>query len=117
MSFYKDYAKKYIGQSDCARLILEGCDINEKIKLERLDFGEDGSYSAYIVDESCEIPSHYEKQCTFFNFVNVIDDSGITEKLYGREIAFYTAGDFGCLIQVKEPYFNTLSKINRFYIY
>ena len=121
MSYYKDYAKIYIGTSDCARLILEGCDrwekINQKIKLERLDFGEDGSYSAYIVDEDCEIPSHYRKQCTFFDFVNIIDDGGISERLHGREIIFYTAGDFGCLIQVKDPCDNTLNRINRFYIY
>lgn len=121
MSYYKDYAKTYIGASDCARLILEGCDkreeVNQKIKFERLEFGEDGSYSAYIVDEDCEIPSHYEKKCIFYDFVKIIDDFEISEKLYGEEITFYTAGDFGCLIQVKEAAGNTISKINRFYIY
>lgn len=121
MSYYKDYAKRYIGMSDCARLILEGCDrweaANQKIKLERLDFGEDGGYDAYVVDEDCEIPAHYKKQFAFYDFVNIIDDTGLQERLGGREITFYTAGNFGCLIQVKEPDYNTLSKINRFYIY
>lgn len=56
MKDHREYKKIPLGESDIASLLLRhpaGC--------EMLDFGEDGSYSAYLVDDDCEIPEHYTK--------------------------------------------------------
>lgn len=60
MKNYKEYEKRFIGSSDIAALILVGCDENG-LKTSTLDFGEDGSYMAYVVDEDAEIGAHYKK--------------------------------------------------------
>ena len=56
MKDHHKYSKIPLGESDIASLLLRhpaGCDV--------LDFGTDGGYSAYLVDEECEIPGHYAK--------------------------------------------------------
>ena len=47
MKNYKDYNKTYIGSSDSAYLTLKTITGTT----EKLCFGEDGSYSAYVVDD------------------------------------------------------------------
>lgn len=57
MKNYKDYNKTYIGSSERAYLTLKTITGTT----EKLCFGEDGSYSAYVVDEDTLIPKHYHK--------------------------------------------------------
>lgn len=54
MKNYKDYNKTYIGSSDSAYLTLKTITGTT----EKLCFGEDGSYSAYVVDEDTLIPKN-----------------------------------------------------------
>ena len=104
MKTYKDFEKRYIGSSDIASLILAGCRTEEGLKTEALSFGEDGSYSAYIVkqseNEEIKIESHYTKVATFNHWLKVYDDDGKTFDCMGKEINIYRAGQFGCIIQI-----------------
>lgn len=50
MRSYKSYESSYIGDSNIAALILAGIS-DGGLQSKVLDFGEDGRYSAYIVDE------------------------------------------------------------------
>lgn len=99
MSYYKNYLKEYIGASDSARLLIEGVNDEGIMDVKRLNFGEDGSYNAYIVDARCEIPSHYQLQFSFNDFIIINDDCGRVAKYEAKKINIYTAGNFGCIIQ------------------
>lgn len=99
MKNYKEYEEKFIGGSDIAALILVGCDENG-LKTSHLNFGEDGSYRAYIVDENAEIGAHYKKVADFKYWFKIYDDHGLTYRVNAKEINIYRAGDFGCIIQV-----------------
>lgn len=104
MKTYKDFEKTYIGGSDIASLILVGCRKDEGLKTEPLYFGEDGGYSAYIVNqtekEEIKIESHYTKVATFNHWLKIYDDDGKTFDCRGKEINIYRAGQFGCIIQI-----------------
>lgn len=50
MTYYKNYTREYIGASDSARLLIEGVNNEGIMDVKRLNFGEDGSYNAYVVD-------------------------------------------------------------------
>lgn len=99
MNYYKNYMKEYIGASDSARLLIEGVNDEGIMEVKRLNFGEDGSYNAYIVDAKCEIPSHYQLQFSFNDFILINDDFGRVAKCESQKINIYTAGSFGCIIQ------------------
>ena len=100
MKTYKNYEKKFIGVSDYATLILVGCDKNG-LKTEQLHFGEDGWYSAYIVEGAdVIIDSHYEKVATFNHWLKIYDDTARTFCEHAKEFNIYRAGDFGCIIQI-----------------
>lgn len=100
MKTYKDFTKEYIGTSDIASLILAGCDENG-LSLKELHFGGDGSYNAYIIDDSTiEIPSHYRKVAEFESWMKVYDDGGLTGKFVGKKITVYRAAEMGCIIQI-----------------
>lgn len=93
---YKEFPKKYIGESDKAFLLLVSSQ-EEK----QLTFGEDGFYSAYIVtDENCEIPDYYKKVFTCAGKLEVRDDHGQTAVFSGEQIEVYRAGEFGCIIRI-----------------
>lgn len=94
---YKEAEKKYIGSSDCARLILDGSD-----RVEHLMFGEDGSYDAYVIDEGYEIGEHYVRCAEFSGWLKIYDDEGLTAKFYGDTIEVYRAGQFGCIIKISK---------------
>lgn len=98
MKNYKEYEKRFIGSSDIAALILVGCDENG-LKTSTLDFGEDGSYMAYVVDEDAEIGAHYKKVADFKHWLKIYDDDELTYRVNAQEINIYRAGDFGCIIQ------------------
>ena len=103
MKSYKEYEEKLIGGSDIAALILVGCDENG-LKTSHLDFGEDGSYRAYVVDENAEIGAHYKKVANFECWLKIYDDDGLTYRVNAREINIYRAGGFGCIIQTIGKY-------------
>lgn len=98
MKNYKEYEKRFIGASDIAALILVGCDENG-LKTSTLDFGEDGSYMAYVVDEDAELGAHYKKVADFKHWLKIYDDDELTYRVNAQEINIYRAGDFGCIIQ------------------
>lgn len=60
-----DYQKntEHIGSSDIGILILSGFERGKGFQLKKLFFGEDGTYSAYIVNGQTHIPDHYELIC------------------------------------------------------
>ena len=85
MKNYKEYEKRFIGASDIAALILVGCDENG-LKTSTLDFGEDGSYMAYVVDEDAEIGAHYKKVADFKHWLKIYDDDELTYRINAQEI-------------------------------
>jgi hypothetical protein len=100
MKNYKDFDKSFIGASDTATLILAGYQEGKGIVATTLDFGEDGIYKAYIVDDETEIGSHYTKVATFNSWLKIYDDDELTSRIKAKEINIYRAGDFGCIIQL-----------------
>lgn len=99
MKNYKDFEKQYIGSSDIASLILVGCDENG-LSLKELHFGQDTSYSAYIVDDEAEIGSHYHKVAEFESWLKVYDDEELVKCFKGNKIIVYRAAEMGCIIQI-----------------
>lgn len=96
MKTYKDYPKISLGYSDMSELI-----VRTPADLAFLYFGKDGSYSAYVVDEECEIPEHYTlRGKTNAHWLKVYDDEGLTATFYGTEISIYRAGEMGCIVKV-----------------
>ena len=93
--YYKDYEVKLLGSSDIASLILAGAD-----GVSYLDFGSDGSYSAYVVDDNAIIGEHYKLIASFDYWLRVYDDEGLTATFKASKINVYRAGDFGCIIQL-----------------
>lgn len=90
--------EKVYRASDIAALILVGCDENG-LKTSTLDFGEDGSYMAYVVDEDAEIGAHYKKVADFKHWLKIYDDDELIYRVNAQGINIYRAGDFGCIIQ------------------
>ena len=87
--------KDYIGASDIAELTL--CCNGEKTPLH---FGEDGTYHAYIVHGTCDIPLHYAEVAQFKDKIDIIDDDGFVTCYEANVIRVYRAGEFGCIIQL-----------------
>lgn len=73
MKNYKDYNKTYIGSSDSAYLTLKTITGTT----EKLCFGEDGSYSAYVVDEDTLIPKHYHKEFEFTDSLEIYNTTSV----------------------------------------
>lgn len=98
---YKDFYKDIIGSSDIASLILVGCEPDGKLKTQILNFGQDDTYSAYLIDESdVEIGSHYHEAARFYHWMKIYDDDGLVENFNADEIVVYRAGEMGCIIQL-----------------
>lgn len=102
MKTYKDFEKQHIGSSDIASLILAGYKDGEGFVTMPLYFGQDGSYSAYIVDDETEIGSHYEKRAEFDTWLKIYDDEGLVNTFNAKKIIVYRAAEMGCIIQVME---------------
>lgn len=100
MKTYKDFEKQYIGSSDIASLILAGYRKGEGFVTIPLHFGQDNSYSAYIVKGESEIGSHYEKRAEFNSWLKIYDDEGLVSKFCGNKIIVYRAAEMGCIIQI-----------------
>jgi len=96
---YKDYPKSHIGSSDISSLILAGYVPDKGMVPQRLDFGEDGDYAAYVVtDKNVGIGAHYRKVAEFENWMNVYDDYGLVKEVKADKIIVYRAGERGCII-------------------
>lgn len=95
MKSYKNFEKRSIGSSDIASLT-----VRSGMKVAPLNFGEDGSYSAYIVTEEAEIGSHYKLTFEGKGWVTIFDDTRLTFEARADEIKIYQAGAFGCIIQL-----------------
>lgn len=95
MKTYKDFEKRPIGDSDISSLT-----IRYPMKAEVLNFGSDGSYSAYIVTEDAEIGEHYRLVSQGTHWAILYDEFGKTFSCHADEIKIYRAGEFGCIIQL-----------------
>lgn len=99
MKKYKEFQKEYIGCSDIAALILAG-PTSDGVSPKMLNFGEDGTYYAYMVDqEDVEIPDHYKLVYECQYWLKIYDDDGLAKEINARNIKVYEAGYFGCIIQ------------------
>ena len=101
---YKQYSIR-LGESDIASVILAGCDDSSRTgtKARFLRFRGDGSYNAWLCDDSIEVPEHYKLIHKCHTWLKVYDDSELVVKIYaGYEVPIkvFRAGDYGCLIKV-----------------
>ena len=95
MKTYKDFPKEYIGSSDIASLIFAG-----PRSVEYVDFGEDGSYHAYMVnDKNAAIGEHYQLAAEFQHWIRIYDDETLIKNISAETIKIYRSGMFGCIIQ------------------
>lgn len=100
MKSYNDFEKQYIGSSDIASLILVGYKEGEGFITIPLQFGQDDSYNAYIVEGEAEIGSHYEKRAEFNSWLKIYDDEELVKSFKGNKIIVYRAAEMGCIIQI-----------------
>lgn len=100
MKTYKDFEKYYIGTSDIATLILCGWKEREGVVVKPLSFGQDDSYSAYIVKGDAEMGEHYERIEEFSGWLKIYDDEELVRHLKADRIIIYRAGEMGCIIQL-----------------
>ena len=99
MKHYKDNID-YIGSSDYSSLILAGHVNEQGFTTQELHFGCDGEYWAYEIDETYEVPDHYDLVAEFDHWVKIYDDSELTKHHRGKKIKIYRAWDFGALVQI-----------------
>lgn len=99
MKDHHEYPKQYIGWSDIASLTLRTSTITG-LGLGLLNFGGDGQYSAYIVDEDVIIPDYYKLAYVAFNWLWIYSDSERTARFDAKMITVYRAGDYGCIIKL-----------------
>ena len=95
MKTHYNYATQSIGGSDIASLILRG-----PMCLKKMDFGGDGEYRSYIVDEFCEIPESYGLQFSCTDWIKIYDDNGLSFTAKAKKINVFRRGDYGCIIQL-----------------
>lgn len=103
MAWYKDNTQS-IGYSDVASVVLRGIQDGKQV-VKLLNFGEDGDYKAYIVEDRDLIPEHYFLKEAFNYWMDIYDDETCTLKLKGDVIEVYTAGMRGCLILIESHVF------------
>lgn len=100
MKSYKEYENIAIGFSGIAQLILR-FPCQPPIEL---NFGGDGEFGAYIVDEDAEIGAHYREVARGKCWAWIYDDTGRSVRIDTNgnvgEIVVYRGGDFGCIIQI-----------------
>ena len=107
MKTYKEYGKITLGYSDIASLTLVGIKGKKELTSEILQFGSDGNYSAYIVPENTEIPEHYKEISAFTDWLRIYDDDSKVADLSADEIKIFRAGNFGMIIQIINPKYDT----------
>lgn len=87
-----------VGFSDIACLIYQFA----RGGVGEIKFGGDGDYHAYIIDETIEVPSHYEEVARGQKWLNVYDDEGKRLSLDAPYIKIYRAGGYGLLIRIAD---------------
>lgn len=99
MKNHYEYPLTYIGESDVSILTLVG---NTQFGATAcpLHYGEDGAYTAYLVDKDAEIPFCYKFTNSFVNWVRIFDDKELVKEIEGDHINIYRSGKFGTIIQV-----------------
>ena len=108
-SSYKDVCVA-LGGSDIATLIMVGMTMENRpatvshLEMKELAFGEDGEYSAWLVDGDTTVPEHYTLTAEFKNWLKIYDDEGYCTYFTAPFIRVYQAGQFGCLIQLCQEY-------------
>lgn len=95
MKTYKEFNKKFIGESDIAALT-----IRSGMNCTSLNFGIDSAYQAYIVTDEAEIGKHYELVFEGENWLRIYDDIELTLFARANKIKIYRAGELGCIIQL-----------------
>lgn len=100
MKVYKNYEKRFIGSSDIGSLVYRSWN-----SVGLIEFGGDGEYFAYIVDEDAEIGEHYQKVVSATHWLDLYDDTSRTMRFSGAKINIYRAGGFGIIIQVIQHQF------------
>lgn len=106
---YKDICVA-LGGSDIATLIMVGMTMENRpatvshLEMKELNFGEDGEYSAWLVDGDTAVPEHYTLTAEFKNWLKIYDDEGYCTYFTAPFIRVYQAGQFGCLIQLCQEY-------------
>ena len=93
--WYKDYSQS-LGFSDIANLTLRVAD-----KSIILQFGEDGEYKTYVIDQETEVPSHYHLVDEGSHWLKIYDDEKLVGYFVADDIKVYRAGERGCLIQLE----------------
>lgn len=115
--YYKKYMPQYIGGSDIATLIVVGMQpeydhsMVYPVLTMPLPFDEDGDYSAHVIDERADLPSHYKLFASFSSWMKIYDDTGLAYKINAPEIELYRAGKRGILIRVIGKKVNTIDEI------
>ena len=108
-SSYKDVCVS-LGGSDIATLIMVGMTTEDRpattshLEMKELNFGEDGEYSAWLIDGDTDVPEHYTLAAEFKNWLKIYDDEGYCTYFTAPFIRVYQAGQFGCLIQLCQEY-------------
>lgn len=108
-SSYKDICVA-LGGSDIATLIMVGMTMENRpattshLEMKELNFGEDGEYSAWLIDGDTSVPEHYTLTAEFKNWLRIYDDEGYCTYFTAPFIRVYQAGQFGCLIQLCQEY-------------
>lgn len=106
---YKDICVA-LGGSNIATLIMVGMTMENRpattshLEMKELYFGEDGEYSAWLVDGDTSVPEHYTLTAEFKNWLKIYDDEGYCTYYTAPFIRVYQAGQFGCLIQLCQEY-------------
>ena len=106
---YKDVCV-VLGGSDIATLIMVGMTMEDRpattshLDMKELSFGEDGEYSAWLIDGDTSVPEHYTLTAEFKNWLKIYDDEGYCTYFTAPFIRVYQAGQFGCLIQLCQEY-------------
>lgn len=95
MKDHHEYPKKPLGGSDIASLMLRAPG-----ELYELHMGEDGEYSAYVVDGEALIPEWYTQAFECEGWLWVFDDDRRTARFTGKLIRVFRSGDFGIIVQI-----------------
>lgn len=101
MKSYKEFEKMYIGTSDGACLTVKNFDEKGILVAEdKLHFGEDGEYSAYITYGDVSIGEHYKLMHKYSGKIVIADDEREVFVAVADSIEIYQAGEFGCIIHL-----------------
>lgn len=97
----KDYheTKRPFGYSDIARLTAVG-----PREANFIEFGRDGGYCAYVIDESYQIPDHYTLHSMYKHWLTIFDDDSKVDEFKAEIIKVFRSGMSGLIIQLINKY-------------